>query len=130
MRLLFVAVFFLVYLPLALAQQNKPSGSITNSNLLPPNTVSQPFPLSGKEFKKTSIQKSPDGVYGPSDYLLLSNSGVWGQLILGLGDEFNGVLIGYKVCHIWKILEQSGSINWATAHQTHRFISSRLSEPT
>jgi hypothetical protein len=116
MRLLFVAVFSLVYLPLAVSQQNKPSGSVTNSpsstNLLPPNTLSQPFPLSGKEFKKTLIQKSPDGVYGPSDYLLLSNSGVWGELIMGLGDEFNGVLIGYKVCDVWKILAQSGSINW------------------
>ena len=132
MRLFLSVAVCLAYVSSTLGQQSmsgdssRPSDS---SKPLPVTNMSQPFPFSEQGFKSLAA-KSALGLYG-TDPLVLSNYGAPGVLIMGVGDQFNGLLINYSACHIWAIVAQSGAVNWGdnTAETQIYFVpplSSRL----
>jgi hypothetical protein len=47
-----------------------------------------------------------------TDTLTMSNYGQPGALIMGLGDQFNGFMIQYRVCDIWGVPAISGTVDW------------------
>jgi hypothetical protein len=101
----------LAVLPLTIAQEKewkRPKDEPKNAAAVPYTPTTQGFPVRPTASKTAS----PMGLYGPADYFTLSNYGQPGVLIMGLGDEFNGVIGTFAVCHIWAIVGLSGSVNW------------------
>ncbi len=47
-----------------------------------------------------------------TDTLTMSNYRQPGALIMGLGDQFNGFMIQYRVCDIWGVPAISGTVDW------------------
>lgn len=108
MILLFVS---LAVLPLAFAQEKewkRPKDEPNNGVAIPFAPIAQSFPIRAQDIQ---AKAPPLTLYG-SDYFTLTNYGQSGVLIMGLGDEFNGVIGTFSVCHIWAIVGLSGSVNW------------------
>jgi hypothetical protein len=121
MKSLLVVCVLLLVAPGLLAQESKaPAKDSSRSD--EPRTAPAPllqnppmFPMriGSKKMATSGIraQGFQGGIYG-SDYLTVSNNGQPGVLILGLGDEFNGVMANYLACDIWAIKGQQGWVNW------------------
>jgi hypothetical protein len=112
MKNLIFALIVSLHLPLARAQ----NVTAPKANDAPYYTNQGPnFPLGERELdrirKAQPDKRIPQYLYG-TDVLQLSNYGQPGVLIMGLGDEFNGVVAYFMVCHIWAIDGLSGTINW------------------
>jgi hypothetical protein len=108
MKSLIVLCVLLLSITSLYSQQSKESNPEPKAPLWSPLRQNSPsFPV--KMAATGGIQAQ--GLYG-TDYLTVSNYGQPGVLIMGLGDEFNGVMATYLACHIWAILGQSGSVSW------------------
>jgi hypothetical protein len=108
MKRLFAIWIVLVSLPVARAQKvTEPNGHDAPYSV----NQSQSFPFGQRELSKIE-RTAPKYLYG-TDTLQLGNYNQPGVLIMGLGDEFNGVVVPYfSVCHIWAIYGLSGTVNW------------------
>jgi hypothetical protein len=47
-----------------------------------------------------------------TDYIWITNYGQVGTLIMGLGDQFSGIMATFSVCDKWAIRGLSGTVDW------------------
>jgi hypothetical protein len=95
---------FVVVLTLAQAQQKEPSlWSKKADTQFTPQT--QTFPL------EKNFHASPENNFD-TDTLTMTTYGPPGVLIMSQGDDFNGYMINYRVCDIWRVVGITGSVNW------------------